>query len=47
MAVSGTNLYACGSFSFGNVVHNVASWNGRSWSPLGAGITNSSLTRLQ
>src|SRR5262249_17919085 len=41
LAVSGTNLYAAGSFTKadGLVVNSIAKWNGTSWSPLGSGLT--------
>jgi hypothetical protein len=42
LAVSGSNLYAGGDFSFadGNLVRNVAKWNGTNWSALGTGFNN-------
>ena len=41
---SGTQLYAGGNFSLAGtaVVHNLAKWNGTSWSTVGAGLGNSS-----
>jgi hypothetical protein len=42
LAVSGTNLYAGGSFTLaGGVPANyVAKWNGSTWSPLGSGVNS-------
>jgi hypothetical protein len=42
LAVSGTNLYAGGSFSSAGGVpaYNIAKWDGSAWSALGSGITD-------
>jgi hypothetical protein len=42
LAVSGTNVYAGGSFTnAGDIaVNNIAKWNGSAWSPLGSGMGN-------
>ena len=42
MAVSGSDLYVGGTFTVagGSNILNVAHWDGRSWSPLGTGISN-------
>jgi hypothetical protein len=42
LAVSGTDLYAAGSFSAagGVVAFNIAKWDGSSWSALGSGINS-------
>ncbi len=39
---SGVALYAAGSFGFAGGVpaHNLAKWDGTSWSPLGVGVSN-------
>src|SRR5690242_15460298 len=43
IAVNGTNVYVGGAFTQagGSNILNLARWNGRSWSALGAGISNS------
>jgi hypothetical protein len=43
IAVSGSDLYACGSFNtVGDIsANNIAKWNGTSWSTLGSGTNNS------
>jgi len=42
LAVSGTDLYAGGSFNAAGGIWatNIAKWNGCSWTPLGAGLDN-------
>jgi hypothetical protein len=43
--VHGIEVYAGGTFSFTNG-QSIARWDGFSWSPLGAGITNGTVTAL-
>ena len=47
LAVSGTDLYAGGSFTTagGVVADNIAKWNGSAWSVLSSGMGGSSYTR--
>ena len=46
LAVSGTNLYAGGSFTTagGVAANNIAEWNGSSWSALGSGVNGADAT---
>src|SRR5207249_3904296 len=47
LAVSGSNLYAAGSFSSAgsNAATNIAKWDGHNWSALGSGV-NASVSAL-
>ena len=47
LAVSGTNLYAGGSFTIagGSAAKHIAKWDGKAWSALGSGL-NDSVTAL-